>query len=179
VPACLPSCHRGASGPRIPIPLQSADGGASTLKIEFSKAEYRTLIEMLYLAQWVLTCHDEQPEPSKERHFLLCQKIYASAKAMGCETLIENDKQLRAFVPSEKLEALESVRDAIETYNAESFWEELIDRLLERDVTALLPTLTREPSNPEEYWELAGPIEERYATEFATNGVRRLKISDS
>ena len=53
------------------------------MKIEFSKAEYRTLLELLYLAEWMLTAHDDAPDPAKERHYLLCQKIYASAKAMG------------------------------------------------------------------------------------------------
>ena len=37
------------------------------MKIEFSKTEYRTLVEMLYLAEWVLISHDEEPDPSKER----------------------------------------------------------------------------------------------------------------
>lgn len=149
------------------------------MKIEFSKAEYRTLIEMLYLADWVLTAHDEQADPGKARHYLLCQKIYASAKAMGCDALIENAKELRAYVPTQKLEDMESVRNPLETYNAEIFWEELIERLIERDMTAKLPTMAKEPSSPEEYWALAAPIEERYATEFSTNGVRRLKISDT
>lgn len=149
------------------------------MKIEFSKAEYRTLIEMLYLADWVLMSHDEAPDPKKERYFHLCQKIYASAKAMGCESLVENDRSLRAFVPTQKLEELESVRDAIEVYNSETFWEELIERLVERDMTRMLPTMAKEPSTPDEYWAIASPIEERYATEFQTNGVRRLGIGEA
>ena len=149
------------------------------MKIEFSKTEYRTLIELLYLAEWVLTAHDEEPDPAKERHYLLCQKLYASAKAMGCDALIENSKELRAFAPTQKLEEMESLRDIIESYNAETFWEQLIERLIERDVTVLLPTLSKEPESPEEYWQIAAPIEERYSTEFSTNGLRRLKISDA
>jgi len=147
------------------------------MKIEFSKTEYRTLVEMLYLAEWVLIAHDEEPDPDKERYYLLAQKLYASAKAMGCESLIENSKELRAFVPTQKLEELPSVREALEAYNGETFWEELIDRLVERDMNELLPTLAKEPDSPEGYGELAAPIEERYATEFSSNGVRRLKIS--
>ena len=147
------------------------------MKIEFSKTEYRTLIEMLYLAEWVLISHDEEPDPAKERYYLLAQKLYASAKAMGCESLIENSKELRAFIPTEKLEELPSVREALEIYNGETFWEELIDRLVERDMNELLPTLAKEPASPQEYDELATPIEERYVTEFSSNGVRRLKIN--
>ena len=149
------------------------------MKIEFSKAEYRTLIELLYLAEWMLSAYDEEPDPAKERHYLLCQKIYASAKAMGCEALIESSKELRAYVPTQKLEEMESLREVIETYNAESFWEQLIERLIERDMTASLSSMPKEPATPEEYWELAAPIEERYSTEFSSNGVRRLKISDA
>ena len=149
------------------------------MKIEFSKAEYRSLIELLYLAEWVLTSHDEKPDPKKERYSHLCQKIYASAKAMGCESLIENEKSLRTFMPTQKLEELESVREAIEFYNSETFWEELIERLVERDMIVMLPTMAKEPATPEEYWEMASPIEERYVTEFGSNGVRRLKISET
>ena len=96
---------------------------------------------------------------------------------MGCEALIENSKELRAFIPTQKLEELPSVREALEAYNGETFWEELIDRLVERDINELLPTLAKEPASPEEYGALAEPIEERYATEFSSNGVRRLKIN--
>jgi hypothetical protein len=149
------------------------------MKIEFSKPEYRVLIELLYLAEWMLTAYDEAPDPNKERFYLLCQKIYASAKAMGCESLITNDKTLRAFVPTPKLEELESVREAIGVYNAESFWEELIERLVERDMTAMISNLPKEPATPDEYWALAAPIEEKYSEEFASNGVRRLKIGDT
>lgn len=146
------------------------------MKIEFSKSEYRTLIELLYLAEWVLIAHDEEPDPKKERYYLLCQKLYASAKAMGCENLIEYAKELRAFAPTQKLEELASIRETIESYNAETFWEELIDRLIERDIAAQLPTLTKEPETPEEYDLLASPLVEKYTTEFGTNGIRRLKL---
>ena len=125
------------------------------MKIEFSKTEYRTLVEMLYLAEWVLISHDEEPDPSKERYYLLGQKLYASAEAMGCEALIENSKELRAFIPTQKLEELPSVREALEAYNGETFWEELIDRLVERDMNELLPALAKEPASPEEYGALA------------------------
>ncbi len=146
------------------------------MKIEFSKAEYRTLIELLYLAEWMLIAYDEAPDPKKERYYLLCQKLYASAKAMGCENLIEFSKELRAFAPTQKLEELASLRETVETYNGETFWEELVDRLVERDITALLPTMAKEPETPEEYSTLASPLIEKYTDEFSSNGIRRLKL---
>ena len=98
---------------------------------------------------------------------------------MGCESLIEKSKELRAYVPTAKLEEMDSVRGAIEEYNSENVWEELIERLVERDMTAKISTMTKEPSSPEEYMEIAGPIEERYATEFSMNGIRRLKLGET
>ena len=68
---------------------------------------------------------------------------------------------------------------AIEEYNDELFWDELISRLTERDVSQLDPATIKERPMAEEYFVVAAPIEELYASEFTSNGLTRLKISET
>ena len=51
--------------------------------------------------------------------------------------------------------------------------------MTERDVTQLDPAMSKERPMAERYFEVAAPIEEFYASEFASNGLTRLKISET
>ena len=71
-------------------------------------------------------------------------------------------------------EVEDSMMDVIYEYDEESFWMELVERLVERDVRATRPDGQR--PQIKEYMELAGPIEDRYVREFETHGLERLKL---
>ena len=70
------------------------------MKINFTKAEYRTLIEMMYLAEWMLTAHDTRKDPDKRKYAELGQKIYSVSKEMGCEAEIKLSKELNGYFPT-------------------------------------------------------------------------------
>jgi hypothetical protein len=59
------------------------------MKIDFNKSEYRLLLDMVYLADWMLTAYDETDDPEKAKYEQLSQKVYSHAKEMGCDSLIE------------------------------------------------------------------------------------------
>ena len=149
------------------------------MKINFTKAEYRVLLDLVYLGEWMLTAHDIGAAPEKGKYEELAQKIYSHAKEMGCESLIERSKEFNKYFPTRQFEEEGAAREFIEDYDDESFWDKLIERLTQRDVDGLTPTMAKEPDSLEEYLKIAAPIEERYATEFSSNGLRRLKISET
>ena len=149
------------------------------MKINFTKAEYRILLDVVYLGEWMLTAHDTEEAPEKEKYEDLVQKIYSHAREMDCESLIEGSKEMNKYFPTREFEEESAAHEFIEAYDDDSFWEELIERLTQRDVNDLTSTMTKEPETVEDYWEIASSIEERYATEFSSNGLRRLKISET
>ena len=149
------------------------------MKINFTKKEYRLLIDMVYLADWMLTSHDEVTDPVKEAYEMLTQKIYSCAKEMGCESLIEGSKETDEYYTTLEYEMESGIHDYVDEYNSESFWEELIHRLVERDVEAESNREQNEIDSPEAFWAIAGPIGEEYTKEFESNGLDRLIVSET
>jgi len=50
------------------------------MKINITKKEYRLLLDILYLGDWMLTAHDDQETPEKEKYQDVIQKFYSYAK---------------------------------------------------------------------------------------------------
>lgn len=144
------------------------------MKINLTKDEYRLLLDLVYLGDWMISAHTDNPEedPQAQKYGPLVQKIFSYANESGLSELVEKSEDGK--YDATRLFDESGVMDVIYEYDEESFWTELIDRLAERDVRAAqpdghLPAL-------KEYLELAGPIEERYAQEFESHGLQRLKL---
>ena len=144
--------------------------------ISFTKAEYRVLLDLAYLGEWMLTAHDQQDDPAKEKYRDLVQKIYARAEDMGCESLVEGDEDDDMRFPTREYED-SGIRDIVDDYDNQSFWEELIQRLIDRDIALLTPHLVDQFPRTEEYWTLSSELGQRYSVEFAAHGLSRVTVS--
>lgn len=148
------------------------------MKILFTKSEYRTLLDMVYMAEWMLTAYDDPENPEKEQYAHLAQKIYSHAKEMGWESLVRASAAENTYAPTREYEE-GGVHDLIEAYDAEAFWDQLVDRMTERDVAARLDPKDLDRLSDQEYDELAAPLADAYEREFDNHGLDRLKISES
>jgi hypothetical protein len=146
------------------------------MKIPFTKAEYRTLLDLVYLGEWMLTAHDREEDPAKAKYRGLAQKIRSHAKEMGCESLVEEDRGSGRYFETREYED-SGIRDVVDDYDNQSFWEELIHRLVDRDVALLAPHLVDQFPPTEEYWKLSGDLGQRYSEEFAAHGLTRVTVS--
>jgi len=99
----------------------------------------------------------------------LSSYIYLFAKDFWCDRYVHHNKDDNTYNPSIELEENEEVNNYIETYDSdkddESFWEELIQALAERD-------MEEKNRNPKELETLA----EFYDQEFVKNGVKNLRV---
>ena len=146
------------------------------MKILFTNPEYRTLIDMIYIAEWVLTAHDEDDDPAKDKYIHLAQKIYSHAKEAGFESLVEGSASDNEYFPTLEFEEKSGIHDLIDDYDGESFWDQLIDRLTDRDVRAKTGAKELEPLSNDAFAALADPIAEEYEAEFSARGIERLKL---
>lgn len=142
------------------------------IQMEFSEAEFRKLVEAMYLADWVTNAHTV-PD-SITNPYSLDQKIYKQAKAAGCGDLVVYEEKEKAFCPSRKLE--EKGHDVLDVYDEETFWEELVNRLALRDLEEERGAEVLEKMSPEERTSALDEIEEKYQMECETNGIHRLEI---
>jgi len=149
------------------------------MKINFTKKEYRLLLDVLYLGQWMLDAHDTDESPKKKEYDMVVQKIYAHAKEMGCEDLIDASKEMAGYFPTREYEESSGVDGYIDEYNLHNFWEMLVEQLTERDVRADCISKNMKINSVEEYWKLSSPYEKKYAEEFQKHGLRRVTIRES
>lgn len=148
------------------------------MKILFTKSEYRTLFDMIYIAEWMLTAFERPTEPALQPYAHLAQKIYSHAQEMGWESLVDASASDNEYVPSETYEKKGGIQQMIDAYDEEIFWDELADRLAERDVYHTLTEEQRARLSNEAYDKLASPIVDRYNREFAAHGIQRLTIDN-
>ncbi len=142
------------------------------MKINFTKKEYRILVELLHLGDWMLHAHDAEEKPETGAHRALCQKIYSYFKEMGCEDLIENING--EFYETRKFE--DAMQEKVEAYDHESFWEELISRLATRDAEAVVGSEQFRSIDGYDRIKLIHDKEQAWVDEFSEYELARLVV---
>ena len=150
------------------------------MKLNLTPQEYRLLLELVYIGDWIVHAHDsdgtrEQALP----YHMLVQKLYSYAAQGGCDALIEADPESNEYLPSQAFEEQSPAHALIEEYEDHAFWDNLIERLAERDLRYELDTATLEGMSREEYFSRMAVLEEHYSEEFYANGIDRLHLREA
>ena len=149
------------------------------MKIDISKEEYRDLLDVLHMADWVMHAHETEKALGTEKYDRIIQKFYALAKDMGQSDLIEYDPKLKEYFPTREFDDAAESWEFIEDFTDETFWDELIHRLTDRDVARKVGGYEQMSKlNMTERFAHEGPVLERYSHEFEENGLDRLEIVD-
>lgn len=161
------------------------------MKVTFTRKEFTRLIELAYLGEWVATSTFESDEnPYFKRYGALMQKLYKHAREEedGCPEYVEDDDsgELEDLLgdelfPSRRLEEDSPAAKALDIYDNNNFWDELISRLAERDYER---KLLREPPPASISSEEAEDIrlrelerlEDKYRDEFVKNDLGNLFV---
>ncbi|WP_394751819.1 hypothetical protein [Crenothrix sp.] len=147
------------------------------MKINFTIKEYRSMLEAMQIADWVLHAHDMEPRTDTKNFDQLFQKVLALADEMGCEELVEFDEEDKEYHPTIELES--AVEEFVEEFESHTFWEELVSRLSERDVlkkakmTELLEIETKERIS------LFSEAEEKWTEEISNFGLDRICVDET
>lgn len=156
------------------------------MKISLNQNEARTLLMLLYFAEHVLASgHEDAPEGFLLKCEALMDKLLASAREDECADLLEEDIDGCLFI-SPEIEEEPGVGETIREHRGSLFWQELVERLAERDYE--LNTGKPALPQPAEAWretsdedteELEAELERlesSYWTEFERHGVRHLHV---
>ena len=133
--------------------------------------------DILSIADWVLNAYRVGDDPETEEYRKLEQKFYSYAKDMGFDNLVKYDPRLKRHFPTKEHEETSKYRDFIDEFENETFWDELLHRLVERDLIRQEGGLENVLNmDIKERFEKEEPLEKMYATEFETNGLDNIKI---
>ena len=148
------------------------------MEIELSKAEYRTLLGMIEIADWVLFAHcSDRPSDRKDYHDFE-QKIFGYAEAFGFGNLIEYDRKHKEYFPTLEHDDNSPVRPFIDEFEDHTFWDELVDRLATRDMVRTLGEKKVRAMDPRERFMTHQDYEARYNEEFQDHGLEPLEIKE-
>ena len=134
------------------------------MQIDLSKKEFRRLLEMVYIGNWIL--NSTRGEDRFTDYDLVESKLFALCREHGMESLVETwrgeDVPSRAFADG-------GIHEAIMDYEDTVFFEILAEELARRD-------MDYQPVSRENYDELVSRMD-RYIAEFEANGTDNLVLS--
>lgn len=147
------------------------------MNIEISTEEYRDLLDVLHIADVIMSGHRREEDPRSARHRALIQKLYALAKEEGLERLIRHDVSMHTYAPTEEYEESSLSHVLIDEFGDHLFWDELISRLSVRDAAQNVGGIDRlNAMNESDRQAAEGPIRQRYIEEFSKHGVANLAV---
>jgi hypothetical protein len=147
------------------------------MNIELSAQEYRDLLDVLHIADVVMSGHRTEVDMRTVGHRALIQKLYALAREAGFDQLIAQSQGEKKYVPTEKFEHSSLAHGIIHEFGDHLFWDGLISRLTMRDAAMIAGGNERLASmSDSERQAVEGPLRQRYILEFSTNGVANLSV---
>ena len=135
------------------------------MQIELTSKEFRTLLDMVYIGNWVL--NSTRGEDRFQIYDDMESKLFALARENGMKVLAQDWED--TVVPS-KAYAEGGIHEAIAYYEDNVFYQILAEELSRRDMN--YPEIT-----DENYAEIVGRMD-RYMSEFEISGVDRLILEE-
>ena len=149
------------------------------MRIDFSKEEYRALVEVFSLTGMVLDAHGRGQVPEKKAFYELEQKIYASCDDFGSGDLIRRDERSNELARKWDEKSPERMVRIYDQFVDDAFWEELIIRMAGRDLQAEM-TLAGCPEDAlaEEKWQKRkSELELHYENAFRQSGLEGICLT--
>lgn len=146
------------------------------MNVEINKNEYKTLLEMLEVASWVLNAHKTEDDPKTKKFRDMEQKFFALGKDMGFPEFFEYDPDVKSYMPTVIYDETIDVFDYIDDYDDNTFWDEFGDRLAYRDLIGQIGEDAFEKMDPSERFSKIEEIRSVYFEEFLENGLERIVL---
>jgi hypothetical protein len=147
------------------------------MNIEISANEYRDLLDILHIADVVMSGHRREEDNRTVAHRALIQKLYALSAGEGAEPLISYSKSAHSYVPTPEFEAGTVSHKVVDEFADHLFWDGLISRLSFRDAAEIVGGKDRlNAMSDRDRREAEGPIRQRYIEEFSKHGIDNLAV---
>jgi len=140
----------------------------------FSEEEYRRVLVLAYLGEWVMNAIRKDPEAEAEDTL---SRLFSFCQGTSLQSLVGYDAQHETWLPTEAFE--EQAHAFIDQYDDKTFWEELTARLTERDLLEAYGERAVRGMRPEARERAASKFAQAYTREFEQHGLSRLRLPPS
>lgn len=144
------------------------------IHLSLTVTQYRALIEMIQVADWVITSRETEPRNSTDIYRSVRKAVFANVAAVGLENEI-------VFEDGDYFETLDYENNAphrefIDEYDGSTFWDELLERLVDRDLRDEFGEAEVASMSMERRATEKARIQTIYEAEFVEHDVERLRI---
>ena len=153
----------------------------STQNIELTKVQFRALLKLMYLGNWMANANRDgsAEDPRREDYETMEDYIFSFAKKFGLDEWVDDENAAEGkFFSTSQFEEETDVRELIYEYDEETFWDELIDRLGDRDFYLHYPKNEIQKMTREERFVKLYEFVDKWADEINERGIERLKIDE-
>jgi hypothetical protein len=142
------------------------------MNIQLTKEQLAALVKLVYLGNRM--ANDWRSDDVIEEYDEVESLILEAAQKHGLGDYVEFDEETKKAVPSGELE--EKMTELVDFYNDNSFWDQLIYRMADRDYVRKFGDQALEELYTEKGMERERPLIEKYEKEFNENGLDRLEV---
>ncbi|MDB5178668.1 MAG: hypothetical protein JWN01_611 [Patescibacteria group bacterium] len=141
------------------------------MNVQLTSDEYRKLIELAYLGEWMINAHHD-PDFQDEAAGKVLQHLLSAHPVEGATRDDETGEYLMDTEWTERL-----YDDYVVDYDDHVFWDELIERLAQRDLAKDRGVALDDIDRDDDLFELR-PLEDRYRDELEEHGLDRLDVRE-
>ncbi len=144
------------------------------MELKFSKSELKALVDLALMSDWMMTAHEVEDDERKDDHLKLLQKIYGFAHKNGMTKEIELMEDIKEYCPNAEWEDSSTARQFIDEFEEKTFWDELVERLSERDLNRKLKG--KKAESFQQHMEIFEEFSSKYFAEFSQNELENLEV---
>ncbi|MBW6440426.1 hypothetical protein K0B03_00095 [Patescibacteria group bacterium] len=147
--------------------------------IKFTKEQFEDLSKMVYLGNWMANAHrDGSTEDLHiEKYEKIQDYIFSLAPKFGLEKYMDHeDSDGDKYYPSRFFEEETDINLLHDEYDENTFWQELPNRLGDRDFFEKFSKAEIEAMSDKERFIKRCRHSETYEDELSKNGIERLRI---
>lgn len=147
------------------------------MNFRFSDSEVKTLVELLSLASLVAEWNQHPAFEGKMAEIdALQDKIYEHLYHAGYSQLVEFNEEEQHFQISSEFEKKSFFLSCYDEFRQETFWEELVIRMADRDLSQKIGFDRWNLMSEEERRAQTVELEKRYWNELEKHGVEHLRL---
>jgi hypothetical protein len=147
--------------------------------VEFTQKQFKTLLKLAYLGNWMANANRDGSvhDPHKEEYEVLEDYLFSFAKKFGLDEWVDDEEADKGkYYPTRQFEEGIEEEGIIDDYDNESFWDELIDRLADRDCFRVYSKEQLEKISHRERVDKLYEFRDTWGAEFEKHGIKRLAI---
>jgi len=146
-------------------------------EVVINEQQYRILLEMINMSTFVTHYHARPGRDDWQRAFESVSDVFLSqAKKMGCGDLVEKDKESGTWLPCQDYEEESFFRECLDDMIEQTFWEELVGRLTDKDIWRTIGEEKWAKLDDDERQRVRENRDAHYWKEFEARGVEHLEL---